>query len=214
MKYRKELVLSAICFLMAFLCAVLWSRQQDSALAARVAPGILRFHIQAVSNSAADQKIKLEVRDFLLERLSACGAETKQQLLDYVDKEKGLLEQETETFLQSLGASCAVDIRTGSSRFPSKAYGDLVLPAGVYDAVQVRLEEGRGRNWWCVLYPRLCFADSLHAVLPEASKEQLRQLLTPEDYQALFSHPKDRLEIRFFFPQLLETLRAAYSAAR
>ena len=57
-------------------------------------------------------------------------------------------------------------------------------------------------------------ADHADAVLPEASKEQLRQLLTPEDYQALFSHPEDRLEIRFFFPQLLETLRAAYSAAR
>ncbi len=73
----------------------------------------------------------------------------------------------------------------GESYFPVKEYGDLTFPAGDYEALRVRLGSSEGRNWWCVMYPALCFVDSTYQVVPETSKEQLKQNLTEEEYNSL-----------------------------
>ena len=70
----------------------------------------------------------------------------------------------------------------------------MVLPCGTYDTVQVELGDARGRNWWCVLYPRLCFIDSTHAILPEDSRQELKNILSEEDYYAVLEDP---IQIRF-----------------
>ena len=73
--------------------------------------------------------------------------------------------------------------------FPSKAYGDLVFPCGVYDAARITIGSGKGRNWWCVLYPSLCFVDSVHAVVPASSRRTLASQMSEADYHALL--PRD-----------------------
>ena len=76
-----------------------------------------------------------------------------------------------------LGIPLDVKLSVSRTFFPTKSYGDLTFPQGMYDAVEIRLGAGRGRNWWCVLYPELCFPDLTHAVVPEESKEKLTELL-------------------------------------
>lgn len=181
MKYQKTLLMSASCFLLAFLCSVLWGYCQDRNLADRVAPQILRFHVIANSNSRKDQAVKNQVRSMLLERLEGCGADSKEEFCTYVEENQKELERCADDFLANLGYKQHASIRVTQAYFPTKAYGDLVLPCGTYDTVQVVLGEGRGRNWWCVLYPSLCFIDSTHGVIPEQSKEELRGLLPEED---------------------------------
>ena len=69
--------------------------------------------------------------------------------------------------------------------FPVKTYGDITFPAGYYNAVNIRIGASNGKNWWCVLYPPLCFVDAVHGVVPDQSKKQLEQILGYQDYQAL-----------------------------
>lgn len=199
MKYQKTLLLSASCFLLAFLCSILWGYGKDGNLAERISPEILRFHVLANSNSRQDQQVKAEVKSLLLEALEDCPADSKEELCAYVLEHRNDLESRADACLKSRGYDYRASVCVTRAYFPTKAYGDLVLPCGTYDTVQVRLGQGRGRNWWCVLYPRLCFVDATHAVVPEESRQQLKMLLSAEDYEALWETPV-QVRIRLKLP--------------
>ena len=83
--------------------------------------------------------------------------------------------------------------------FPEKSYGEYTFPAGKYQALQIVIGEGKGQNWWCVLYPNLCFTDSLRAVVPEEGKEQLKEVLTEEEYEEI-----TEVKIKWFCLQMCE----------
>ena len=83
--------------------------------------------------------------------------------------------------------------------FPMKSYGDITFPAGYYDALRVTIGRAEGKNWWCVLFPNLCFVDVVHGVVPEESKQQLENILTEEEYESLFQWDKSPYRIRFRF---------------
>lgn len=208
MKYQKLFLLSAACFLMALLCSVLWGYQRDRDLTDRIASRLLRFHVLANSNSSQDQSAKNQVKQLILSQLQSCDCDSKEELCLFVENNKEALENRADQYLKELGYDYHADIAVTETWFPTKAYGDLVLPCGVYDAVQVTLGQGRGRNWWCVLYPKLCFIDSTHAILPDESKEQLKNLLTEEDYLAVIDSSA-KIHIRL---KLLELLAAKNSA--
>lgn len=194
MKYQRTLLLSVSCFLLAFLCSILWGYQKDGNLNERIAPQLLRFHVLANSNSRKDQQLKTEIKSLILERLQDCSADSKEAMCTYIEEHKQELEAYADTYLTAKGYDYGVTVSLTQAYFPTKAYGDLVLPCGTYDTVQVELGKGRGRNWWCVLYPRLCFIDSTHAVLPEHSRQELKNLLSEEDYYAVLEEP---VQIRF-----------------
>lgn len=205
MKYRKELALSAACYLLAFFCFMIWQIPQNKNLAQQISPHILRFHVLANSNSRKDQELKLNVKNLLLDQLAQAGADTKEELEQYVLSQKDTLETCAEDYMRSQGYPYEASITIANTYFPTKSYGDIVLPRGDYDAVEVTLGQGRGRNWWCVLYPRLCFIDATHAVVPETSKEQLQSLLTDEEYQAILDKKDLQVKIRFRFWDSLKT---------
>ena len=198
MKKNYYICLSILLWLMAFLLAAGGLRRRDEALAARIAPEILRFHVLANSNSAEDQALKLEVKDLLLGEirngvLAAAESQeadsreiTKSALCAYILEHKAELEQTVMAYMASRGFGYTADIRLEQCEFPEKTYGDMTFPAGTYDAVRVLLGQGKGKNFWCVLYPSLCYLDSTHAVVPDDSKEQLKALVAEDDFSALF----------------------------
>ena len=188
--------MSASCFLLAVLCCVLWGYEREKGLAGRVALYVLRFHVLANSNGTRDQAVKEEVKSYVLEMLHDCPARSKEELSSYINENKKELEELTNEYLALKGC----DYRASISG--TKAYGDMVLPCGTYDTVQVELGQARGRNWWCVLYPRLCFIDATHSVLPQSSRQELQALLPEEDYLSLFEEPsriRIRLKLLHFF---------------
>ena len=87
--------------------------------------------------------------------------------------------------MRERGFSYSADARLTRCYFPTKIYGDLVFPSGEYEALRVSLGEGAGQNWWCVLYPALCFTEPAQAVVPPQSKELLRDAVSAEDYRKL-----------------------------
>ena len=230
MKKKYHFCLFTTLVLMGFLLVMSGLRRRDEALAARIAPEILRFHVLANSDSAEDQALKLEVKDMLLAKIQAgleaeltaasgtesgaSAAETsRDQVLQYITNHKYALEQDAMTYMESRGYSYPAEIRFETCEFPQKTYGDMTFPAGTYDAVRVLIGEGKGQNFWCVLYPSLCHLDSTHAVGPDSSKETLQALLPEDDFQALLTARREkqagresllpRIKIRFKLAELL-----------
>ena len=215
---KNELFLILFCFLCAVFLWLFQMRSEDSALAHRIAPEILRFHVIGNSNSPRDQEIKLRVKSFLLEQIERTSDNTTQQqkipdtinptptkdtLKTWLLIHKEDLENHTETYIRSLGETYPVSLEITWTEFPEKTYGDLRLPAGTYETAQITLGKGRGHNWWCMLYPKVCITKDTITTIPESSWEELNQLLSQEDCQKLHltsppppSLPRIRLSLR------------------
>ncbi|MFQ9153616.1 MAG: stage II sporulation protein R [Blautia sp.] len=82
------------------------------------------------------------------------------------------------------------DSRAGQYPFSGKTYGDCTFPAGNYDALRICIGEAKGKNWWCVLFPSLCFVDTVHGIVPAESRQLLQKVLTEEEYESLFTPGK------------------------
>ncbi len=187
MKKNYDFCMTIALILTAFLLAMSGIRQNQESLASRIAPEILRFHVLANSDSAEDQALKLDVKEFLLDIIhrDAPGSADRNEMIQYIESNKLALARSTEHFMQQQGFDYTADIRLETCMFPERTYGDMIFPAGEYEAVRVVLGEGRGQNFWCVLYPSLCYLDSTYAVVPDSSKELLQALLPEDDFQSL-----------------------------
>lgn len=213
MKYRISLCISALCFLTAFLIALSARQQGSEALASRIAPEILRFHILANSNSDEDQQLKMEVKGLVIDYVNENLGEnaTKETTAAWLTDHSEAIEDMAHRYLLSRGKDYPVSLMLTRDYFPTKAYGDMVFPCGTYDAARITIGSGNGHNWWCVLYPPLCYTDSMNAVVPEHSKETLKQLIPEDDYEALLPESernarapeKPRVRIRFRLPELM-----------
>jgi stage II sporulation protein R len=157
MKYIKTL--TGILFIIASLFAVTYyyCLQQE------YAKELIRFHVIANSDSVEDQTLKLHVRDVVVNEMKTqfAKADTKAEarIITYqnIDNIKSLAEQQ----IARESKDYQVQVMLGNYEFPKKTYGDLTLPAGNYEAVRVVIGEGKGQNWWCVLFPPLCFLDGV-----------------------------------------------------
>lgn len=143
MKRTCKLSLSFLCFLICFLLSMSGIRARDEALAADIAPKILRFHVLANSDSAKDQALKLRVKDLLLEKIrdgAAAGQIAgKEELKAYILSESSTLEAAAEDFIHSFGYDYGVHVGIETCRFPVRTYGDMTFPAGMYEAVRVTI---------------------------------------------------------------------------
>lgn len=196
---RKQLLLASASFLCFFaaMCSILYLKYSEETLSSRISPQVLRFHVLANSDSDADQELKLNVKQMLIdtmyEDLDAEGAFSgvplsKETMCAYILAHKEELERKAEEFMAEEGFPYSADLRIERTYFPTKIYGDVVFPCGTYDAVRVLLGEGAGKNWWCVLYPPLCFTDNAYAVVPDSSREELQNLLPETDFRDLMKN--------------------------
>lgn len=158
-------------------------------------PGdIIRLHVIANSDSDQDQQIKLKVRDAVLaaSRQSLDGQENPEKVKEIVSGQLAVLEKAANDTLIENGYSYGAKVYWGIYPFPVKSYGNVTLPAGDYQAVRVVLGKGEGHNWWCVMFPPLCFVDETHAQLPESSMNQLS-----DQSKDLITNQKPKFELRF-----------------
>ena len=173
----------------------------------QIAGKVLRFHVLANSDTAEDQNLKLAVRD-------AVGSRMAELLSDVPDREA--CEQVVEAHLPEIAETAQAVVREAGyeyevhaaieeTEFPSKTYGKFTFPAGKYEALRVVIGEGEGHNWWCVMYPNLCFANSMYEV-DASSGEKLREVLEPEEYAAVLEsgNYKVRFKMLGFLNRVLE----------
>lgn len=121
----------------------------------------LRLHIRANSNSEIDQNIKYEIKDLMIDFLSPilCEVKSKQQAIDIINNNKNDIKNKCLSLLRKRGFYYSVNIKINNEYFPTRTYSNTTLESGYYDAVIVELGSAEGDNWWCVMYPPLCFVN-------------------------------------------------------
>jgi len=122
---------------------------------------IIRLHVIANSDRQADQEVKYMVRDRIIRllRQELISAKDYQEARKMIIANRARIAAAAGETVADAGYSYAVDVKLCRSDFPTKAYGNVVLPQGEYEALKVTLGEAQGANWWCVLFPPLCFVD-------------------------------------------------------
>ncbi len=119
----------------------------------------LRIHIRANSNSDADQRVKYEVKAAVVEALTPklAGVSSKSEAMEIIRDNLSLIDGVSVSTLELNGYHYGAKARLCEEDFPTRTYGELTLTGGVYDALIVDLGSGEGDNWWCVVFPPLCF---------------------------------------------------------
>lgn len=148
-----------------------------------ISDGIVRLHIVANSESVHDQNVKLKVRDAVIEAQSEIFVDGIKKELTKEEKKK-LLDVTIEV-LNKEEVGYGAKVETGKFYFPTKKYENITLPAGNYDAVKVILGNAEGQNWWCVMYPPLCFTKSAVGKADEKSLNILKESLTEFEYEII-----------------------------
>ena len=163
---------------------------------------LVRFHVRANSNSDVDVALKYKVRDGVLasinEGLKACT--TREEALGYLDKNLNEIEKVSEEILSNEGYNYAVKVYITNDYFPMRQYGEMVLPAGYYDALRIDIGLANGENFWCLLYPTMCFPMEAGGVITKEGQQAMEEALTDEQYDKLFVKqevPQDEIEIKF-----------------
>ena len=120
-----------------------------------------RFHVIAASDSVEDQQLKLKVRDAVISLMEKDMKEAKDadEAKEYIESNLGIIREEAQKTVEENGFDYEVKAETGVFAFPDKTYGDKTYPAGDYSALRITIGEGKGQNWWCVLFPPLCILD-------------------------------------------------------
>jgi stage II sporulation protein R len=196
MKRRYVLAVIAIFMvLMGTMMNVKWSHMK-----ADLAGKVFRFHVLANSDREEDQALKMRVKEEILDYMkqelpTSDSAEitkawARENLHNITDRAQQLVKRE--------GYDYTVIAKVTSCDFPEKSYGDITFPAGEYEALRIEIGESKGQNWWCVLYPNLCFIDAVNAVVPQEGKEELKQVLEEDTYKMVTATTPFRIKWFFF----------------
>lgn len=164
-----------------------------------IASKILRFHVLANSDADCDQAVKLEVRDAVGTYLQPLleEAESLEETKQITARNLREITKMAKTVLEMNGYDYEVTAHITKVNFPEKTYGSYTFPKGEYEALQIVIGEGKGQNWWCVLYPNMCFKGSVFEVVEEEAEESLREVLNAWEYADVFDSGKVELRLKF-----------------
>ena len=173
----------------------IYNGQQITSVASyqpHIAEEVLRFHVIANSDSEEDQNLKLKVKEAVLQcvRPMLSDAKTKEEAEKIITQNMTEIEIAANEIIAKEGFSYTSKGVLGKTTFPMKQYGDMVFPAGEYEAFRILIGEAKGKNWWCVMFPTLCFVDETYDVITEENKEQFREILSEEEYESLLQSMK------------------------
>lgn len=207
-KYANRIILILAIILASFITGVIaWHMNltAQNRLQEHLAQEVLRFHILANSDSEEDQALKMDVKKQVLAFLEESMPEgmNVRETEDWMRRNTDKLEEEGRKTVAMEGCDYPVSAAVTTCYFPEKTYGDVTFPAGNYKALRIEIGAAEGHNWWCVLYPNLCFTDATNAVVPEEGKEKLKNVLTEEEYSKVTA--QSNFKIKWYFLDKLDS---------
>ena len=151
----------ALCLLVVAVCLTIGICYSNISKTSKTSADFLRIHIRANSNQMVDQNVKYEIKDVLVEYLTPmiASCKTKQDVVEVIESHRQSLKNLADEVLREKGFDYQANIKINNEYFPTRTYQDCTLESGFYDAVIVELGSAEGNNWWCVLYPPLCFVN-------------------------------------------------------
>ena len=170
-----------------------------NAVSEDLSESVFRLHVIANSDSKDDQDLKYKVRDSILEYINelAVDCSSKDEVIALATEKQEALHDIAKKVIEENGYDYDVNISIGNFEFPTKTYGDISFPAGNYDALRVEIGEAGGQNWWCVMFPPLCFVDVTSGVVPDESKETIKENLNDEEYDLISDTESPTIKFKF-----------------
>ena len=199
--FRILIVLSVVCLVVV---SVLPIHGEDG-----IYENVIRFHVVANSDSEADQALKLQVRDAVLEFCAPVLGEcqSRAEAVDAVLSIRDEIEVVATETLLAAGCDDGVRVELGEEIYPEKRYESLCFPSGTYLSLRILIGEAEGQNWWCVLFPPICM--SAATASKEAAEEAFIAVgFTPEQYRIITETDRVNYKIKF---KLLEFFESAFA---
>ena len=203
MKKIKSFILISILFIFFF---IINATSYANTISEKLSNTFLRLHIIANSDSAEDQELKLKVRDEIIKYMNSLIKEnnSKKEIVEICEENFSKFEQIAQKVISENGYNYDVKISIENTIFPTKEYGNISLPAGYYDALKIEIGDAIGQNWWCSLFPPLCFVDISSGVIDSKGKEYLKENLSNEEFSVVTG---DSNQIKFKF-KIIEFLNS------
>ena len=182
-----------------------------NAVSQNISDNVFRLHVIANSDSEEDQNLKYKVRDAVLEYMNnlASNCSSKDEVIKLANEHQNEFYKIAKQVIQENGYNYDVNIRIGNFEFPTKTYGDISLPAGNYDALRIEIGEAKGQNWWCVMFPPLCFVDVSSGVVPDESKEIMQKNLDEEEYNLISDTESTDVKFKFSLIEFFQNITFA-----
>lgn len=194
-KLKMIIILSILLFIYISVCAFSYAQS----VSIDIANSVFRLHVIANSDTKEDQNLKYKVRDNLLKFMNnLCkNCNTKEEAINIAKEHENDFKNIAIQTIKQNGYDYNVKINIGNFEFPTKQYRDISLPAGFYDALRVEIGEAKGQNWWCVMFPPLCFVDVTSGIVPEESKNQLESSLSEEEFALVSDKSTPTIKFKF-----------------
>lgn len=201
--FKKFILIIFLLFIYISICSISYV----NAVSKNIQNSVFRLHVIANSNSDADQNLKYLVRDKILEYININSTQnmSKQDVIEFANNNIDEIKKIAENTIHENGYNYTAEVNIGNFAFPTKTYGDISFPAGFYDALKVEIGKAEGKNWWCVMFPPLCFVDVTSGIVPEESKETLKENLSLEEYN-LLSENSENINLKFKIVEFFENI--------
>lgn len=172
---------------------------KQSQMQEELAKEVFRFHVLANSDSDEDQALKMQVKEAVIAYMQEeiPESDSVETTKEWARSHLNAIVNIAKAVIREEGYDYSVMAEVTTCDFPDKTYGDITFPSGRYEALRIEIGEAKGQNWWCVLYPNLCFIDAVNAVVPEKGKKDLKQVLEEDTYEMVTA--TSRFKIGWFF---------------
>lgn len=197
-----------ILFLLLFIYILISATAYTNAVCQDISDSVFRLHVIANSDSLEDQNLKYLVRDNILDYMNTLtnGITSKEEIINVISNNLESFRNIAQNTVYENGYNYEVTAEIGNFDFPTKTYGDVSFPAGYYDALRIKIGNAEGKNWWCVMFPPLCFIDVSSGVVPDDSKEILESELTDEEYKLVTGSEKET-KFKFKIVEVLQNFK-------
>ena len=178
--------------------------QDKNKLQRDIADKIIRFHVRANSDSKEDQALKLKVKDEVVSYLteSMKASDSKTDSVSYIENHLNEITAVADATIKEEGYDYKATAYMTNEFFPTKVYGDVTIPCGNYDAFRIDIGSSSGQNWWCVLYPPLCFVQGSYGVATDESKMLLKNILDEDEFDYISNSSSKNISYDFKFLDL------------
>lgn len=200
-KFKRFFILLILLILYTFVSAFYYS----NAVCSDISDSVFRLHVIANSDSPTDQNLKYIVRDSIIDYINeiSSSATSKEEVLQIAKSNISEIQSIAINTVRKEGYDYSVNVEVGNFVFPKKTYGDITFPPGFYDALKVEIGEAKGQNWWCVMFPPLCFVDVTSGIVPDESKLKMQENLSQEEYK-LISQESTNVKVKFKIVEVLQ----------
>lgn len=207
-KVKRTFIILILLFIFILISAISYV----DAVSEDISDSVFRLHVIANSDSEADQNLKYKVRDAVLEYMNSISenCSSKNEVITLVNKHKEEFYEIAKQVISDNGYDYDVKIKVGRFDFPTKDYGDISFPAGTYDALRIEIGNASGKNWWCVMFPPLCFVDVSSGIVPDDSKSIIEDNLSDEEYKIVSNQSSPDIKFKFSLIEMFQNLRIAH----